>query len=166
MLKNKVLQNAYSKGFAYEKNYGGCAQCVIGAIYELYPHLKNNDIFLSATALAAGIGITTKGSCGALSGAVMVISQLTGRKIENIDDIEKKRFVAYRFGEKLVNKYLEEYGTLTCEKIQERMMGRSFNMYEEWEEFLAAGGHTTACTTVVGNATKWAVELIEEIYTE
>jgi len=31
-------------------------------------------------------------------------------------------------------------------------MGRSFNMYEEWDEFLAAGGHSIACTTVVGNA--------------
>jgi len=36
-------------------------------------------------------------------------------------------------------------------------------MYDEWEEFLKAGGHSTACTTVVGNATKWAAELITEL---
>lgn len=42
-------------------------------------------------------------------------------------------------------------------------MGRSFYMYDEWDEFLAAGGHSTACTTVVGNATKWATELIIEV---
>jgi hypothetical protein len=42
-------------------------------------------------------------------------------------------------------------------------MGRSFNLYEEWNEFLAAGGHSTACTVVVGNASKWAAELIAEV---
>lgn len=156
-------QEAYNMGFTYEKEYGGCAQCVIGGIYRLYPKLQNEDIFLSATALGGGIGLTTKGSCGALAGGAMVISQLTGRKLENIEDLGKKRFVAYRLGEKLVNRFLEEYNTVICEKIQEQLMGRSFYMYKEWEDFLAAGGHTTACTVVVGNAAKWTAELIEEI---
>jgi hypothetical protein len=31
------------------------------------------------------------------------------------------------------------------------------------EEFLETGGHSTACTTVVGNATKWAANLITEL---
>ncbi len=162
MYQNK-MQNAYDMGFAFEKDYGGCAQCVIGALYKLYPDLKNEDIFKSATGLGGGIGLTTKGGCGALVGAVMVISQLTGRSLENIADLEKQRFVAYRIGEKLVNKFIDEYGTVTCEKIQEKLMGKSFYMYEEWDEFLAAGGHSTACTTVVGNATRWAAEIIEEI---
>ena len=158
-----ILQEAYDAGFAFERDYGGCAQCAIGALYKLFPELRNDDIFRSASALGGGVGLTTKSGCGALAGAVMVIGQLTGRTLDNIADPGKRRFVAYRIGQKLVNKFLEEYGTVTCEKIQEKLMGRSFNMYEEWNELLAAGGHSTACTTVVGNATKWAAEIINEL---
>ena len=93
----------------------------------------------------------------------MVISQLTGRKLSNIKDPDKQRFVAYRLGEKLVRRFMTEYDTVICENIQKKLMGRSYYLYEEWEEFLAAGGHSTACTTVVGNAVKWAAEIIEEI---
>jgi len=162
-MEKDVLQKAYDAGFAFERDYGGCAQCVVGALYELFPELRNEDIFLSATALGGGVGLTTKSGCGALAGAAMVISQMTGRSLENIADPERKRFVAYRLGEKLVNKFYEEYGTVTCEEIQAHLMGRSYNMYEEWDEFLAAGGHSTACTTVVGNATKWATEIIRDL---
>jgi len=162
-MERNMIYKAYDVGFSFERDYGGCAQCVVGALYKLYPDLKNDGIFKSATGLGAGVGLTTKGACGALIGAVMVISQLTGRSLENIADPEKQRFVAYRLGERLVNDFLEKYGTVTCERIQEKLMGRSFYIYEEWDEFLEAGGHSTACTTVVGNATMWAAELIEEI---
>jgi C_GCAxxG_C_C family probable redox protein len=163
MMTEEERKRAYEKGFKFEEAYGGCAQCAIGALYELYPDLQNGDIFRSGTGLGAGIGLTTKGACGALAGAVMVISQMTGRSLENIADPEKKRFIAYRFAERLVNKFIEKYGTVTCEEIQKQLMGRSFSMYTEWDDFIAAGGHSTACTTVVGKATEWAAEIIEEI---
>jgi len=162
-MSDKTSEKAYELGFEYEKNYGGCAQCVIGALYEMFPELKNEAIFKSATGLGAGIGLTTFGNCGALAGTVMVLSQIYGRELENIEDPERKRFVAYRLSEKLVNKFLDEYGTVTCSEIQKKLMGKSFYMYEEWEEFLEAGGHSTACTTVVGNATRWASHLITEL---
>jgi C_GCAxxG_C_C family probable redox protein len=154
---------AYEVGFSYEKNFGGCAQCAIGALYELFPELQDASVFKSATGLGGGVGLSTLGSCGALAGVVMVMSQIYGRALEDIADPERKRFVAYRLGEKLVQRFMDEYGTVTCREIQEKLMGRSFYMYEEWDEFLAAGGHSTACTTVVGNATRWAAELIIEI---
>jgi C_GCAxxG_C_C family probable redox protein len=162
-MPDTVSEKAYELGFNYEKNYGGCAQCAIGALYEMFPELKNEAIFKSATGLGGGIGLTTFGSCGALAGTIMVLSQIYGRELENIEDVERKRFVAYRLSEKLVNKFLNEYGTVTCSEIQRKLMGKSFYMYEEWEAFLEAGGHSTACTTVVGNATRWAANLIVEL---
>ena len=161
---SKILgEKAYATGFDYEKNYGGCAQCVIAAIYEVLPELKSEAIFKSAAGLAGGIGLSTLGNCAAMTGAVMVLSQIYGRELKKIEDPEKKRFVAYKIGKKLVDKFIGGYGTVTCNEIQKKLMGRSFNMYEEWDEFLAAGGHSTACTSVVGNAAKWAVELIKEL---
>ena len=162
-MSDKTNEKAYELGFEYEKNYGGCAQCAIGALYEMFPELKNEAIFKSATGLGGGIGLTTFGGCGALAGTVMVLSQIYGRELEGIEDPERKRFVAYRLGEKLVKRFLYEYGTVTCSEIQKKLMGKSFYMYEEWEEFLEAGGHSTACTSVVGNATKWAANLIIEL---
>lgn len=156
-------EEAYEKGFEYEKNYGGCAQCVIGALYDVFPELKNEDVFRSATGLGAGVGLTGRGNCGGLTAAVMILSQIYGRELKNIADPERKRFVAYRLGKKLVNKFLDEYGTVICGEIQTKIMGRSFDLYTEWNEFLAAGGHSTACTSVVGNAAKWASELIAEV---
>ena len=159
-MSDTTIKKAYELGFEYEKNYGGCAQCAIGALYEIFPELQNEAIFKSASGLGGGLGLTTSGNCGALAGAVMVVSQIYGRELKDIKDPERKRFVAYRLAERLVAKFLNEYGTVTCSEIQKKLMGRSFYMYEEWEEFLEAGGHSTACTTVVGNATKWAAQLI------
>jgi len=154
---------AYEIGFEHEKDFGGCAQCVIAALYRVYPRLSNEEVFRSATGLGAGVGLTTLGNCGALTAAVMILSQIHGRELKNIADPERKRFVAYKLGRKLVKRFLDEYGTVTCQEIQKKLMGRSFNLYEEWDEFLAAGGHSTACTSVVGNAARWAAELIEEV---
>jgi len=53
------------------------------------------------------MGLTTKGGCGALAGAIMVISQITGRNLTEINDPERKRFVAYRIAQSLVNKFIE-----------------------------------------------------------
>jgi len=37
----------------------------------------------------------------------MVISQITGRNLTEINDPERKRFVAYRIAQSLVNKFIE-----------------------------------------------------------
>ena len=162
-MSKSLGEKAYERGFEYEKNYGGCAQCVIASLYDVFPELKNEEVFRSATGLGAGVGLSARGNCGGLTAGVMIISQLYGRDLENIADPERKRFVAYRLGKKLVQKFLDEYGTVTCGEIQTKMMGRSFDLYTEWNEFLAAGGHSTACTAVVGNSSKWAAELIAEV---
>ncbi|MGC9325926.1 MAG: C-GCAxxG-C-C family protein [Desulfomonilia bacterium] len=163
-MKNDTALRGFERGFEFEKNYHGCAQCVIGAVYEILPGMKNVDVFKSASGLAAGTGLSTLGQCGALTGAVMVLSQLYGREIEEIDDPEKKRYVAYRLAEKMVQRFLKEYGTVTCGEIQKKLMGSSFYLFDpqQWEEFEKAGGHIEHCPSVVGNATRWAIEILEE----
>lgn len=156
-----IAKKGFEKGFAFEKNYHGCAQCVIGALYEIFPGMKNLDVFRSACGLAAGTGLSTTGQCGALSGAVMVLSQLYGRNLDEIDDPDRKRFVAYRLAEEMVQKFQKEYGTVICGEIQTKLMGKAFNLFDpqQWEEFEQAGGHNEKCPSVVGNATRWAIEI-------
>jgi C_GCAxxG_C_C family probable redox protein len=160
----KKIKEAYEQGFEFERKYHGCAQCVIGAIYEVFPGMRNEDIFRSASAFAGGVGLSTKGQCGALSGAVIVLSQIYGRELKEIADPERKRFLAYKLGETIVQKFLNEYGTVICADIQKKLMGKSFNLWnpEEWGEFEKIGGHNSVCPSVVGKATRWAAELIME----
>lgn len=163
-MMKEVAAKAYDLGYEFEKEYHGCAQCVVGAFYKQFPDQKNDDIFRSASGLAGGTGLSTVGQCGALSGAVMVLSQIYGRELNEIDDPEQKRFVAYRLAEKVVQKFLDEYGTVICGEIQKKVMGRSFYLFDpkQWEEFEKAGGHIEKCPSVVGNATKWMIEILQE----
>ena len=159
------IKEAFERGFEFEKNYHGCAQCVVGALYEVFPELSNEDVFRAASALGAGVGGSTKGHCGALSGSVMVLSQLYGRELKKIDDPEGKRFVAYKLGAAMVQHFHNEYGTVICGEIQKKLMGKSFDLLspEGFCEFVEAGGHDRVCPTVVGKATQWATQLILEI---
>lgn len=86
-IKESLIKKAFDRGFEFEKKYYGCAQCVIGAIYEVFPEMRNEDIFRSANGLGGGVGGTNKGQCGALSGGLMVLSQVYGRELEEIADL-------------------------------------------------------------------------------
>ena len=157
-----ILEQAYQKGFQFEKEYHGCSQCVIGALYELFPSLRNEDVFRSASGLAAGTGLSAKGQCGGLTGAVMVLSQIRGRRMADISDPERKRLVAYRLAEKMVDRFMKEFGTVVCGEIQKKLMGRTFYLMEDADHqaFEKAGGHDDICPAVVGKAAAWAAELI------
>ena len=159
-----VLKSAYERGFAFEKTYHGCAQCAVGALYDLFPELRNDDIFRAASGLGGGVGLTCKGHCGALTGGVMVLNQLYGRELSEIADPERKRAVAFRLAEKMAQRFLAEYGTIICEEIHKKVMGRPFSLLDpvDKEAFEDAGGHTTACPSVVGNGVRWAAELLLE----
>jgi len=159
-----ILNKAYDLGYQFEREYHGCAQCVIGAVYQLFPEMRSEDIFRAANAAAGGTGLTSQGQCGAAVGAGMLLSQLYGRSLGDIADPEKKRFVAYRLGAEFVKRFTAEMGSVICGDIQKKLMGQSFNLLdpEDWEKFEAAGGHDKHCPMVVGAATRIVVELIME----
>ncbi len=90
---------AYSSKF--EKNYHGCAQCVLAALMEIFPQIQNPVAFKSATGLAGGVGLTVEGSCGGLTGGVMGFGLFYGRELHAIEDPEGSRFVSYRLAARL-----------------------------------------------------------------
>lgn len=159
-----LLKKAYDLGFEFEKTHHGCAQCVIGAVYQLFPDMRSEDIFRAASAQAGGMGLTSKGQCGATVAAGMILSQIYGRSMGKIEDPEKQRFVAYRLGAEFANRFIQEMGSLICGDIQKTKMGGSFNLLnsDEWNEFEKLGGHDRHCPDVVGVATRIVVELILE----
>ena len=57
----------------------GLSQCTLMGVFEALD-IEDNSVFKAATALADGVGLTGDGHCGALSGGVMAISYIFGRR--------------------------------------------------------------------------------------
>ena len=163
-MEANLLEKAYELGHHCEKEFHGCGQCVIAAVYQIFPKMRNDDIFRSANAQGGGMGCTSLGQCGAAVAAGMVLSQLCGRHLNEIADREKKRFKAYRLGAEFLERFTEEVGAVVCRDIQKLKMGRSFNLLDpdDWNEFERLGGHDRHCPDVVGRATRIAVQMILE----
>jgi len=155
-----MLKKAYDLGFKYEKDYTNCAQCVIAAVHDVLD-MRNDDIFKAACGLAGGLAICGDSACGALSGGVLVIGEIFGRERKEFEDRGKtKKSVA--ISKRLHDKFMDEYGSCICSGVQEKVYGRSFNLWDanDVEEFEKAGAHTDKCPDVVGKAASWAVEIL------
>jgi len=163
MEKDDILAKAEELAAKYEREYGGCSQCVVGALKEVIGGI-GDEAFKAATGLAGGIGVTGENACGSLTGGVMVLSLYLGREYQNFADPQKIRWQTFRLAKKLQEKFQEEYGSGICKDIQKKLMGRSFNLWDakDYNEFLAAGGHDDKCPSVCGKAARWVIEILRE----
>lgn len=158
----ELRRKAYNLAEKYERQYGGCSQCVLGAIKDTVGGI-GDDVFKAGTGLAGGIGLTGN-SCGALTGGVMAISSYLGREYANFADPDRVRFKTFELAAKLQGRFAEEYGTSLCRQIQKKTIGKSFDLWnkEEYKEFIEAGGHTTKCPSVCGFAAACVIDLLYE----
>ena len=156
----EVLSEAYNLAFKYEATFGSCPQAVLRAICEVF-QLKNMDIVIKAShALAGGLGLSGNGSCGALAGGVLALSFVHGRELKEMD---KGRFLrSYRLAKDLYDKFVAEFGSCVCRDVQNRIFGRSFNLWDaqEFKEFEKMGGHRDKCPDVAGKVAKWVAEIL------
>ncbi len=163
-MSGELLQEkAYNLGFRYEQQYRGCCQCAIAAIQETLG-IENEAVFKAGTGLAGGVLLTVTGTCGALCGGIMVLSSIAGRTRTDFADAEGRCAVVDKMGLKLLDKYIKEYGSISCRDIQHKILGRSYNLLDaaDREKFDADGAHTDKCPAVVGCAARWTVEIILE----
>ncbi len=163
MDKAKLIKRAFDTGFDYEKNYRGCAQCTLATFFDITGHTEP-ALFQAASGLSAGIGINGDGSCGGYTGGVLFMSSLIGRRLDRIP-IDKDRpaqLKSYEMAQKLHDRFVETYGSVTCADIHEKIFGRSYCLREPGvsEAFEEAGAHVDKCTTVVGNACSWVAEIL------
>jgi len=82
--KEEILEKVYRLGLEYEQEKHSCSQCVVAALQEVF-QIKDDNLFRASYALAGGVGGSTNGSCGALSGGTMMISYFYGRKRSEFD---------------------------------------------------------------------------------
>jgi C_GCAxxG_C_C family probable redox protein len=115
--------------------------------------------FMAGTSLAGGVARHGE-TCGALTGAIMAIGLVAGRKsIEYVDAYQSCMELAYEVREK----FLDRVGHTLCAEIHKILLGRSYRMYneEDRQRFHDDGGHErTGCPGVCGKAAGIAAEII------
>lgn len=159
-MEGSLPNRAYDMAFEYERTFGGCTQAVLMAVRETIGGIPD-DVIRAGYTFAGGSALSGRGTCGALAGGLMVIGLLYGRPVDGLGR-EREFRDGYRLSIKLYERFIEEYGSITCSDIQERIMGRSFDLRtrEGNIEFEEAGGHEDKCTSVAGKAARWTVEIL------
>ncbi len=160
-MDNNFKDKVFTTGVEKEAKYGGCAQCVLCTLKDTAFDI-DPAVIKSATALMAG-GIRSGNSCGAFTGGLMAIASLTGRECDNMENAQAVADTAVP-ARKFFQKFIDEYGSVNCRDIQYKIMGKNYRMYdpEDLQRFLDDGGHDDKCTHVVGKASVWVCEVLEE----
>jgi C_GCAxxG_C_C family probable redox protein len=155
--KQALADQAYHKALRYELDYGCCPQCVLTTVQETIGIVDNGTIKASH-GLSGGGALMGKGACGALTGGLMALSAKRGR---DRDKLDKGRFINnFQKGKELVEKFRAEFGGITCEELQQRFTGRTYDMWnaEQYKAFDQARG--TQCAHATALVTKWVVEML------
>jgi C_GCAxxG_C_C family probable redox protein len=157
--KKGMAEEADRLAEEYERKCTGCAQSVVAGMLDALG-IDNESVFKAASGLADGIGLTGDGSCGALTGGCMVIGLVLGRERKDHEDMMKP-MKSYLMCKELHEDFLRRYGSCRCYDIQEKLMGRTYNLYDpdQLKEAFKTG-MMDHCSRVVGLAAGKAVEMI------
>jgi C_GCAxxG_C_C family probable redox protein len=159
MTKEEALAQVYELGFAYERDYGCCSQCVLAALQDVLG-VGDDDLFKASHTLAGGGAVTVSGTCGALAGALLAVGSRYGRARDDFAAGPGQE--SFKQGKRVIDAFAAEFGSPLCADVQAKLMGRSFNMWDrdDFLAFEAAGGHTDKCTHVAGVAARIAADIL------
>ncbi len=170
LTRPQLLDKAFEMGVAYEKYSGSCSQCTVAALQEI---LGFEDIVVRvATSSCGGQAGLSCSACGGVIGGTIVLDYYLGRPAHMVSATTALPGAfealehAMEAARALSNKFISQYGSILCPGVQENIYGRSFNLQDpaDWKAFMAAGAHDdpSKCMSVVGNATRWALEILIE----
>ncbi|EGW55065.1 C-GCAxxG-C-C family protein [Candidatus Endoriftia persephone] len=153
----QLAEQAYAKATQYELDYGCCPQCVLATVQETIGIISDETIKASH-GLSGGGGLMGQGACGALTGGLMALSAKRGR---DRDKLDRGRGIGnFRKGRELVERFREEFGGITCEELQQRFTGRTYDLWDATEYKAFADARGEQCARATGVVTKWVVEMI------
>jgi Putative redox-active protein (C_GCAxxG_C_C) len=143
--REQILDRVYEVAYNYEGTYGCCPQCVLAALQDVLS-LGSDELVMAAHPLTGG--------------AVLAVGSRYGRDRAHFGSDEYGR--SFVLGKRIVDAFVDAFGSTVCRDVQTRMMGRSYDFWspEEFEAFLADGGHDDKCTHVVGTAARIAAETL------
>jgi len=163
--KQEAMDLAFKLGFESEKNRLSCSQSSFHAITTVLGY-RNPQVFQSLLALQGGGADSGLNSCGAFCGSLVAFGLFFGRDyaLWRKGEMDLK---ASQLGEKLLDKFHENYGSAVCKDIQISCLGFATRFVKNgkldqaaFDKFEAAGGHDVCAPTIVGRAAAWAVEIL------
>ena len=163
--REEFLDRAYKVAFDYGANRGNCAQSTFGALQKVLG-LPDGGALKAVFLLAGGLGTSTKSACGALAGGTAALSCIFGRTRQQFED-EEHTGQGADLARKLIARFEQEYGGITCAAVQEKVFGRVFDLpnSESFAEFLEVNSKLKKCPEVEGKACRWTAEIIwDELY--
>jgi C_GCAxxG_C_C family probable redox protein len=158
MTSSEIPEKAYALAYEHEQKYGSCPQGVLVAIHDTFG-IASEEVIKAGHALAGGGALAGDGMCGALAGGIIALGCQFGRERK---DFDKRQMKSFEIAKKLRDKFVAEYGGVTCHIVQKKIFGKTFNLWDkgEYKAFNDAGGHTDKCPSVAGNVAKWVAEIL------
>ena len=126
-----------------------CAESVLTVVAKRYK-VQSDIIPRIATGLCSGMGRTC-GTCGAVTGGVMAVSLLYGRK--SVDDSAERNYCAVQ---ELINSFTELYGTTNCSELLGCDLGTDSGQLKFTDQKLRR-----RCREFTGIAADLAINIIE-----
>jgi C_GCAxxG_C_C family probable redox protein len=156
--KFELADIAHQLAYNYDLEFEFCAQSVLAAIKDTVG-VVSDDVIKAAHSLSGGGSLLGIGTCGALAGGLMAFSCKYGRDSKNFGKGQFMKGILK--GRLLVKRFENEYGVFSCNDIQKKYTGRTFDIWDadETKEFREKFCNVI-CPQVCGNVAKWVVELI------
>ena len=154
---SEIAANAYDKALQYELDYGCCPQCVLATVQETVG-IVDDQLIKASHGLSGGGGLMGQGTCGALTGGLLALGAKRGRDRDKLD--KGKCMNNFQKSKKLIEKFREEFGGVTCEELQNKFTGRQYDLWnpDEYQSFDKARGNH--CAHATGTVTKWVIEML------
>jgi C_GCAxxG_C_C family probable redox protein len=137
-----TLQPAVELSLKYFKNGLFCSEAILRAFNEVYELGLPINLYKISTGFGVGFG-GAKSSCGAFTGAVIVLNLISGRN-NNYDSADE----SFASVNQLYTKFTEKFKTLSCKALTHSV---------EW----GSQEHSLLCEDYVGSAAIIIDELIK-----
>jgi len=160
LTKAQAIEKVYKIAFEGEGLRQACSQATLNAVSEVLG-IKSDLLFRVSSALEGGGACTAKVACGAWSGAMMILSYFFGRTYEQWLRSEKNLKSSF-LGQKIYEKFVNEWGSAICPEIHNKIYGRKFDFSnkEDFDTFEKMGGHSIGCTVVCAKVSTWVVDIL------
>lgn len=113
-------EQAKEKAFEYFSSGFHCAEAISKAIVELYgDEPDGSEVQRFAAGFMGGIGGTHEDACGALTGGIVAIGCLRGKREAGQDNQEIKGLAS-----EFRSRFVKEFGSSNCRVILEELSGR------------------------------------------
>lgn len=114
LMAEEISRNYFKKGL-------NCAECVFRTFADMHDINMPDEVIALTTGFGGGIG-QQKSACGAITGAVMALGTLKGRRNpfeyeETSDRIKQLYGGIYPIFKEMTNEMKEHYGTLICSEL-------------------------------------------------